>query len=277
LYASTGSNFLGVMDTTTNTLLTPIDIGTPTRDIEALSNNRLIAVTGQDSNWSDLIEIVLPPAGPAQITTLPAGFISVYSGELALAPDRQTVFYGNFGLSAATFAKINVSVPGTISIPFNTSDLGGNGQDVGLSRDGSLVGFAVGGGNDIAYPYDIGVIRTSDMAVLGSFNTGAYPREIEFAPDAGFAYTVNDSGEIKVFSTQTFLKTDTFTFTESPSHEEAQELFVEKSGQYLFASTSDQLLVYQTGRLIPIPEPSSIALFGLAAIALQKRRRQAAM
>ncbi len=253
LYVSTGSDFIGVMDTATNTKLDPILIGSQSRDVEALGNDRLFILTGQASpNNNGFVELQPSTGTVMPVTTSSTNsHISVYSGEMQMHPNRQTVYYGNFGLSGATLATFDVSTPGQ-AVGTNISPGGGNGQDVGLSRNGELLAFAVGGGNDYAYPYDIAVMRTSDHAVLGSFNTGAYPEEVEFAPDGGFAYTSNSSKSVKVWSTETFLEVATFDIDGDERNEEPKELFVEKHGRYLFNSTNNgRMLVYTTGRTVP--------------------------
>ncbi len=63
----------------------------------------------------------------------------------------------------------------SISVWKLDSDLASNGQDLALSRSGQYVAFAAGHGQ---YGYKIAQYRTSDMVIVGSFNTGPYPTEI---------------------------------------------------------------------------------------------------
>ena len=179
---------------------------------------------------------------------------------MEISPDRNTLYYGEYGLSPTTMYKIDVTTtnPPT-AVQRNT---GSNGQDLTLSHDGSFIAHPNGA------PYEIALYRTSDLVPLGTLNTGAYPREIAFSPDDEIAYAVHTSGQIDVFSTQTFLPLTTFSVSG-----EASELSVDPTGRYLFASFGTTTRVYDTGRVVP--EPAGLAVLGLTSLLTLRRRRGA--
>ena len=103
------------------------------------------------------------------------GFL-VYSGSMEISPDRNTLYYADYGLSPGTIYKFDVSGPTPVLVyetPFDA--VGENGQDLELSHDGTFLSYATGGGQNGT---QIAKFRTSDFATLGSFNTGAYPRQM---------------------------------------------------------------------------------------------------
>ncbi|GEM_PF-4886814 len=127
--------------------------------------------------------------------------------------------------------------------------------------------------------YSIAKYRTSDMLIEGSFNTSSYPREITFSPDDAVAYTVNEAGSIKLWDTRTFLSLGKFSIDG-----EASELEVDASGRYLFAALngndwntedSGRLVIFDTGRVAAVPEPTRAALFSLGVAAIFFARKYA--
>ncbi|MEZ6134077.1 MAG: dockerin type I domain-containing protein [Pirellulaceae bacterium] len=93
--------------------------------------------------------------------------------------------------------------------------------------------------------YRIAKYNTSNMAIEGTFDTGPYPREIVFSPDDTVAYTVNAASEIKTWDTNFFASRGTIRV-----EGKAEELWVERSGRYLFAAFDNEVRVYSTGRSI---------------------------
>ena len=66
------------------------------------------------------------------------------------------------------------------------------------------------------------------MAILGSFDTGPYPREVAFSPDDRVVYAVHTEGEINVFDANTFLSLGGIF-----ASGEASELKVDSTGRYI--------------------------------------------
>src|SRR6185436_9022461 len=128
-----------------------------------------------------------PATGQSVGANLPNVF--VYGGELAISPSRDRLYYADYGLSPASLYQfdLTVSPPKLLWESPHGGLSGSNGQDLAISPDGSFVSYACGAGQG---GYVIAKYRTSDMAILGTFNTDAYPREITFSPDGTTAYTV---------------------------------------------------------------------------------------
>ena len=267
--ANSSSNFVGVMDTQSNQLVNSLAVSGSVRDVEVGRDGRLYVLTDSSLTQHD------PETGASIGPNVSA---HVYGGELAISPDKNTLYYADYGLSPASLYKYDVSgnTPQLLWESPHGGTSGSNGQDLAISHDGSFISYAAGAGQ---IGYSIAKYRTSDMQIEGSFNTGAYPREITFSPDDAVAYTVNTSGNVKMWDTQTFLSLGQFSIGG-----EASELAVDASGRYLFAALNGnywnaddtgRLLVIDTGRLVAaVPEPSSVILLsmGLAAIAYGRRR-----
>src|SRR4029077_805790 len=139
------------------------------------------------------------------------------------SPDRNKLYYGQYGLSPTTMYKYDVS--GVTPILRLQTDTGDNGEDLTLSHNGSFICHTNGA------PYEIVKYRTSDFASLGSFVTGPYPQALAFSPDDSVVYaSVHTGSGIQVFNANTFLSLGTIS-----GPEVAMKLAVDSSGKYLFA------------------------------------------
>jgi YVTN family beta-propeller protein len=230
--ANVGSNFVGVMDTATETALDPLLMPSRPWDVEVGLNNRLFVLAGavlqRDATTG-------ASAGP----NLSNPFIN--GGLLEISPDKRTLYYGQQAQSPTSLYKFDVT---TAAPPAGQRfQTGSNGNDLKLSHDGSFIAHPNGS------PYEIALYRTSDMVSLGSLNTGPYPREIAFSPDDQVAYATHTDVEIDLFSTKTFLSHGRFTTDGG----QAVELSVDATGRYLFASFAFNrgTRVYDTGRANP--------------------------
>lgn len=258
--ADSGSNFVGVMDTTTNTALPSITVsGSKPVDLEFGTNNRLFVLTGADLRQIDAT------TGASAGANAPSSY---NYGLLEISPDKKTLYNQQLGSSPSGLVKIDAS--GSTLRTLSTTTTGSNGQDLALSHDGSLVAAPNGA------PYAIDIYRTSDMLSLGTLNTGAYPRHLAFSPDDKIAYTSHTAGEIDVYDLSTFLN-----LGEISSTSEAQDLFVDPTGRYLFATYGDTTTgglgtrVFDTGRVVATPEPAAgLALAAVGAVATMRRRRR---
>src|SRR5437763_583795 len=123
-----------------------------------------------------------PSLGAPGVTAGPnaPSSVFVYSGSLAISPDRNTLYYGQQGLSPTTLYKLDVSTPTLTNSQSITT--GSNGHEVVLNHSGSIVAHPNGA------PYEIPLLRTSDLVALGTLNAGAYPSAIAFSPDDAVAY-----------------------------------------------------------------------------------------
>lgn len=269
--ANATSNLLSVVDTATRSVVNSFVLPDTPRDVEFGNQNRLFVLCSDS-----LLQIDATTganAGPQLLSSF-----AVYSGALEISPDRNTLFYADYGLSPASLYKLDVSTTNANLLwesPHGGLS-GSNGQDLTISHNGSFISYPCGAGQG---GYVIAKYDTSNMAILGSFATGAYPREIAFSPDDSTAYTVHTAGAIDRFSTQTFLPLEHFVISSGGLYPEARELEVSASGRYLFATVSDyrgdnnRVLVYDTG--VPVPEPATqyLALTGAVVSALLLCRR----
>ncbi len=240
--AASTSSFVVVFDTQTRMVTNSFVLPEHPQDVVFANQNRLF-VLGQNN----IFQIDATTGAP----TGPSISIFIYSGSLEISPDRNTLYYGDYGLSPSTMYKYDISGVTPVLLmqtPFGT--VGSNGQALTLSHDGSFICYAVGSGNN---NYDIAKFRTSDFAELGSFNTGPYPRQIGFSSDDLVAYAVHTDGEINVFNANTFLSIGTI----SASGQASGALTVDSTGRYLFAAYDtfgnfNGTRVFDTGRVFAV-------------------------
>src|SRR5882757_1349529 len=176
--ANSTSNFVAVFDTQSRTVVDSLLIPEQPQDVVFGNSNRLW-VLGET-------EIFQIDATTGNSTGPNVGGVFVYSGSLEISPDRNTLYYGDYGLSPSTLYKIDVSGINPVLLlqtPFGT--VGSNGEDLTISYNGSYICYTVGSGQN---NYDIAKFRTSDFASLGSFVTGPYPQAMAWSPDDVVAY-----------------------------------------------------------------------------------------
>lgn len=265
--ANSSSNFIGVVDTKTGAFVKHLAVPELPRDVEVGHDGRLYVLGDSSLMQRD------PETGATVGGNVGPSFL-VYSGEIAISRDKTRLYYGDYGLSPASLYQFDVST-GAATLLWESphgGTSGSNGQDLGVSHDGSFVSYAAGFGQ---VGYSIAKYRTSDMLIEGTFNTGAYPREIAFSPDDAVAYTVHTAGAIDLWDTKSFLSLGSIGM-----QGEAYELEVDSTGRYLFAavggfSSPYGLRVFDTGRIPPIPEPSTgiLAALGFVVTLSAARRR----
>jgi YVTN family beta-propeller protein len=246
--ANSTSNFVVVFDTQTRTVTNSFQLPEEPQDVVFGSLNRLW-VLGQ----SQIFQIDATTGA----STGPSITNSIYSGSLEISPDRNTLYYADYGLSPGTMYKYDVSGTTPVLVlqtPFGT--VGSNGEDLTLSHNGSFICYATGSGQN---GYQIAKFRTSDFATLGSFNTGPYPHAVAFSPDDLVVYaSVDTASGLKVFDANTFLLLGTMS-----GPDVASKLAVESTGRYLFAgytayySNFMGTLVFDTGRNVAPGPPAA--------------------
>lgn len=232
--ANSTSQFLSVVDWRAKRVTQSITLSAPAQDIEVGADGRLYVLTNRS-----LIQID-PISGNKVGPDFP---VFVYAGELAISPKKDRLYYGDYGLSPASLYQWDITVqpPSLLWESDHGITSGENGQDVAISADGTFISFAAGYGQ---LGYNIAKYRTSDMAILGTFNTGPYPREITFSPDGLRAFAIHMEGEIDVFDTTSFLLDSTFR---SKTFDAPHELQIDSTGRSLFVSDASTITVYATG------------------------------
>jgi YVTN family beta-propeller protein len=257
--ANSTSNFVVVFNTQTRTVVNSFPIPEHPQDVVFGSLNRLW-VLGQNQIFQ-IDATTGASTGPSI-----GGSVFINGGSLEISPDRNTLYYGDYGVSPATMYKVNVSGSTPVLVlqtPFGTA--GSNGEDLTLSHNGSSICYTTGSGQN---NYDIAKFRTSDFATLGSFYTGPYPQALAFSPDDLVVYaSVHTASGIKVFNASTFLSLGTIS-----GPEVATKLTVDSTGRYLFAGYNASFgdftgtLVFDTGRRGPQPSPTPTPTPARAAV-----------
>jgi YVTN family beta-propeller protein len=238
--ANSTSNFVVVFNTQTRTIVNSFHLSEHPQDVVFGSLNRLW-VLGQ----TQIFQIDATTGASTGPSIGNNDNVFIYSGSLEISPERNTLYYGDYGLSPSTMYKLNVSGTTPVLVrrtPFGT--VGSNGEDLTLSHNGNFICYTTGSGQN---NYDIAKFRTSDFASLGSFYTGPYPQALAFSPDDSVVYaSVNTASGIKVFNANTFNLLGTIS-----GPDVATRLAVDSTGRYLFAGYTPFSLgtrVYDTGR-----------------------------
>ena len=227
--ANSATNFVVVFDTQTRTIVNSFLLPEHPQDVVFGNQNRLW-VLGESQIFQ--IDATTGASTGPSIGGYNGG-VFIYSGSLEISPDRNTLYYGDYGLSPSTMYKVNVSGSTPVLVRqtlFGTA--GSNGEDLTLSHNGNFICYTTGAGQNL---YDIAKFRTSDFASLGSFVTGPYPQALAISPDDSVVYaSVATASGIKVFNANTFLSLGTIS---GPN--EAIKLAVDSTGRYLFAGYTD--------------------------------------
>lgn len=158
--------------------------------------------------------------------------VSVYGGNMRLSGDGKTLTYYHTGLSPSSWYLIDVTNwPGQREA---SGTFGSNGQALAASPDGKWVTFVSGS------PYYVSKHHSDDpSSVVGTFNTGAYPRAAHYSPDSNTLFTVNTSNRIDVWSANTFVKTSSITTVG-----DVRDMACDRKGKVLFAGTSSAMRAY---------------------------------
>jgi DNA-binding beta-propeller fold protein YncE len=252
--ANNGSNFIAVMNTQNNSLLPSLSLGSGATPLNLAvgTNNRLWVLVGAKFQFNTLrqIDATSGASTGANISAF------IYDGRVRTSPDGTLLYYADYGTSPAYEYKFDVS--GSTAHQLWAANLSGNGNDLALSKDGTLASF----------PFDNKIIQTSTNLALGSVGPGN--GELAFSPDNAFAYTATSYlHNIGIYDLITFLQTGTILTTGEP-----QNLFVDYSGKYLLANEGDHTQVYLTGRVAAVPEPSAAACIVAPVLACFIRRRR---
>jgi YVTN family beta-propeller protein len=243
--ANSATNFVVVLDTQTRTIINSFLLPEHPQDVVFGTQNRLWVLGESYGHIFQIDATTGASTGPSITDTF------IYSGSLEISPDRNTLYYGDYGLSPSTMYKFNVSGATPVLVrqtPFGT--VGSNGEDLTLSHNGSFICYTTGSGQN---SYEIAKFRTSDFASLGSFDTGPYPQALAFSPDDSTVYaSVHTGAGIQVFNANTFLPLGTIS-----GPEVALKLAVDSTGRYLFAGYTETFGDFRGTRVYdvaPLPE-----------------------
>lgn len=255
--ADHGSNTIGVIDTTSLTAGTPFTLaaGQFPQAVGLGTNNRLWVLT---DNAIEQIDATSGTSTGADLASGGGGLfpLSVFTGDMKVSPDGTSLYYGQFGSSPTYLYKYDVS--GATGTELWAIPTGSNGQDLQLSEDGTEIAHPNGA------PYNIPIYQTTSHAVLGTLNTGPFPSAFAFSPDNKVGYAVAQSANVQIYDLTGYTQTGGFATAATPN-----QLFVDQTGQFVFASESTRQLtqVFGTGRVIPVApaittQPVSVSVSG---------------
>jgi YVTN family beta-propeller protein len=239
--ANSGSTTFGIGIVDLNTLTTLPSYSTPLLpfDIKEGAGHRLYLTPKNQSfgpNGGGMMQI----DGDTGTFQKYFGGFDVYAGAVIdVSPDRNTLFFGNRGLSPSTLARYDISTA-TPALLQSTGNVGSNGEAIRVSHNGQFLVYPNGSGNSGYNTYEI---PTSNLSgINGSFNVGAYPISAAFSNDDSLLYHGTSSqSAVKIFDTKTFVLVGTIPLGSSPNSSggyDSKDLVVDRSGRWLFVATS---------------------------------------
>ncbi len=242
--AQASANAIAVLDLATLTLQAPIATAEPVQYLAVDNRDRIYAAPLSTNRTIYLID----PASGLTTEPFPYSCSACYRPLLQMNAAGTILYAANQGLSPGTLAKYDVSGDTPVFLWQNGhGDLGSNGQDLWLSQTEEHIFYPVGGGNRILGGYDIARIDADGMGVLGAYLTGAYPRELVTSPDGAVVYAAHTSGHIDVWDADSYTQ-----LTEYAGAGQANELFVDRTGNYLLAAYPSGLVIYEAEGSVPL-------------------------
>jgi len=256
LFVASNVNCIGVYDTQSKVFLECIPVPMATSDL-AMGKDGILYATPEQKYTSMIFGIMrIDTINMEYIDSFWDGIPIYASGDLEIDLVRDKLYYGDYGYpTLLTKFDLSTSIP-TLEWQNTSQSLGGNGQDLALSNNGQYIVYFVGSGND---GYVVFLFDSSTFEVLGIFDTGHYPREGCFSPDDRILYVAHNNRHIDVWDVQTFEKLPDIML-QGEYYDDVHELFIDPTGQYLFAGIErTHIKVFDTARVV-IPEDIKVAL-----------------
>jgi YVTN family beta-propeller protein len=179
-------NTVSVVDTSNDSVIATIPVGTGTSVDCAVSPNGAFVYVASESGFVSVINTTTNSV----TTTINLGGAS--ANLVAFSPDGATAFVTNH--SNGTVSVINTASNAIVA----TVAVGNGPYDVAVSPDGSRAYVTNEGSGTVS------VIDTATNSVVTSINIGSLPTEIAISPDGKLAYANNyGSGTVSVIDTAT--------------------------------------------------------------------------
>jgi len=240
LYVATSAlRQLAVIDIASRKILPPIYLTWMPYDVRVGNHDRAYATPG-DYGYNDAFH------GIMMINTITGKFIKefsfprlpLYYGStlLQISPDKNSLY---FAATYPTLIKINVATD-TPAIVIYWSFRGLQSEDLFMTPSGDYIYYATG--DNINRSDSLDRLRTADLTAQGTLSVGQYPHAVATSPDGNTAYVVQkSSGAIQIWNTNIQQKQ-----CELNTQEDANKLFTDSKGLYLFAAFQNELRIYNS-------------------------------
>lgn len=196
--ANAGSNSVSVINTSTNSVASTVNVGSRPLDIAVDARISSVYVVNSGSNSVSVINTSSNTVG----ATVGVGHTPV---NIALTPDGSKAYVANAGSnSISVINTFTNTVTATVMV-------GGNPVDVAISPDGKTAYVANAGSNSVS------VINTTTNTVSATVGVGFIPVNLAVTPDGTKVYVANSgSRSISVINTGTNTVVATVTVGSNP-------------------------------------------------------------
>lgn len=229
--ALSGATKIAIIDLDTLTVLPGLLVGEKPYQIEAGLGNRLY-VTPLIEDY-DLLQIdATTGATEGVLDSFP-----YRNGLLQISPDRNTLYFGNNGISPATLERFDVS---TATAVLDESIRRDGGGDLTLSHAGQLLSFPLNS------------INPSDFKVVYGNYDDATTGPLSYSPNDGVAYSYDlYENKADLFSTTNFVNIAAVDVSDRARCGEfcagsqmVSDLITDETGRYLFLAEDSSLPIY---------------------------------
>lgn len=193
-------DYVSVVNTSTNAILTTIPVGDFPEGVSVSSDNSKVYISNQNTNNVSVIS----PASNTVIATISVGNSP---NDLILSPNGSRLYVCNYlGASISVINTTTNSVVATIPVT-------GNPSGIAITNDGSKV--------FVSHVFDdkITVINTTTNSVATTFTSSVRPTGMRVSPDGTKLYVCCIfSSLVRVYSTITFAQLGTIPVAEGPGN-----------------------------------------------------------